>query len=163
MFWSSFGQVYSFSQTPFVTGKSSLLVALILMLVDLGREQQRLASGAASVGRVRKDTKVGRKPPEVGASAAASAAGASTAAAQPLVRVLLASHTNVAVDRVLIGLQEAGFTDFLRLGSVDRIARPILHRSLRSGDDVSRDTATELRRALKVGTESETLARRWDL
>ncbi|GLC60082.1 hypothetical protein PLESTB_001571200 [Pleodorina starrii] len=126
---------------PFGSGKSSLLVALILMLVELGREQQRAAAeevaAAASAG--------GRKGRGGKKQAAAAASGG-----PPPVRVLLASHTNVAVDRVLIGLQDAGFTDFLRLGSVDRIAKPVLHRSLRSGDnDGGRDTATELRRALK--------------
>jgi hypothetical protein len=42
------------------------------------------------------------------------------------VRILVAAQTNVAVDRVLLGLQERGFTSFTRVGSVRKIAKPIL-------------------------------------
>eukprot|EP00887_Chlorella_sp_A99_P002672 scaffold6.g2672.t1 len=45
-------------------------------------------------------------------------------------RVLVAAHTNVAVDRMLLGLQESGVTSFLRLGPVRRIARALLPQSL---------------------------------
>ncbi|GLI60456.1 hypothetical protein VaNZ11_002613, partial [Volvox africanus] len=133
---------------PFGSGKSSLLVALILMLIELGREPQRLAAAPARIsgGGRRKGHKTTGGTTKTGAGAA------------PLVRVLLASHTNVAVDRVLIGLQDAGFTDFLRLGSVDRIARPVLHRSLRAGDDGNRDTAAELRKALKESSSPTDVA-----
>jgi hypothetical protein len=41
-------------------------------------------------------------------------------------RILVAAHTNVAVDRVLLGLLERGFTDFMRVGSLQRIAKRIL-------------------------------------
>jgi hypothetical protein len=44
----------------------------------------------------------------------------------PVTRILVAAHTNVAVDRVLLGLVERGFTDFVRVGSLQRIAKPIL-------------------------------------
>eukprot|EP00198_Chlamydomonas_reinhardtii_P000886 XP_001690221.1 RNA helicase [Chlamydomonas reinhardtii] len=132
---------------PFGSGKSSLLVALICMLVQLGAAQaQALQQRAAAAAAGRKRAAAGRK------ASAASAAGGT-----PLVRVLLASHTNVAVDRVLVGLQDAGFGDFLRLGSVDRIAKPVLHRSLRAGgDDSGRgDAAAELRRALKDASPAD--------
>ncbi|KAG2430776.1 hypothetical protein HYH02_013615 [Chlamydomonas schloesseri] len=135
---------------PFGSGKSSLLVALILMLVRLGaaqaealhQQQRQRAASSTSAGRKR---------------GATAGSGTGTAAPPPLVRVLLASHTNVAVDRVLIGLQDAGFGDFLRLGSVDRIAKPVLHRSLRAGgDDGGRgDAAAELRRALKDASPAD--------
>lgn len=49
---------------------------------------------------------------------------------QALFRTLVAAHTNVAVDRVLLGLKERGFDSFMRVGSLRRIARPILSHSL---------------------------------
>jgi hypothetical protein len=39
-------------------------------------------------------------------------------------QILVASATNVAVDNVLLGLQESGFLDFCRVGSVKKIAKP---------------------------------------
>jgi hypothetical protein len=41
-------------------------------------------------------------------------------------RILVAAHTNVAVDRVLCSLVEQGFTDFLRVGSLKRMATQVL-------------------------------------
>jgi hypothetical protein len=54
------------------------------------------------------------------------------------IRVLVSSSTNVAVDRVLLALQELGAADlFLRVGSLRKIARPILCRSVhRARDEV---------------------------
>ncbi len=49
----------------------------------------------------------------------------SRAAADRKPQVLLASATNVAVDNVLLGLQTSGFTDFCRVGSVKKIAKPV--------------------------------------
>lgn len=43
-----------------------------------------------------------------------------------LLQVLIASATNVAVDNVLLGLLGAGFTDFARVGSVKKIAKPVM-------------------------------------
>jgi hypothetical protein len=40
-------------------------------------------------------------------------------------QVLIAASTNVAVDNVLLGLQRSGFTDFARVGSVKKIAKPV--------------------------------------
>jgi hypothetical protein len=51
---------------------------------------------------------------------------------RPSPRILVAAHTNVAVDRVLLGLQEAGFTNMLRIGSLARIAKRLLGVSLHS-------------------------------
>lgn len=67
------------------------------------------------------------------------AAGAGTKARskaqpkQPLTpRILVAAHTNVAVDRVLLGLLDAGFSNMLRVGSLPRIAKRLLGVSLHS-------------------------------
>eukprot|EP01133_Synstelium_polycarpum_P017021 gene17021-20275_t len=63
------------------------------------------------------------------------------------VRILVSSLTNVAVDRILIGLLQFGFTEFNRIGSVKKIAKPILpytlHGSGRGGG--SNDDAEALR------------------
>ncbi|XP_076449663.1 5'-3' DNA helicase ZGRF1-like [Babylonia areolata] len=51
-------------------------------------------------------------------------------------KLLLSSTTNVAVDRVLLGLMELGFDDFVRVGSVKKIAKPVLPYSMHaSGSD----------------------------
>ncbi|KAI8892320.1 AAA domain-containing protein [Globomyces pollinis-pini] len=41
-------------------------------------------------------------------------------------RIVLSSMTNVAVDRILLNLLELDFTDFVRVGSIRKIAKPIL-------------------------------------
>ncbi|XP_047654993.1 protein ZGRF1 isoform X2 [Phacochoerus africanus] len=41
-------------------------------------------------------------------------------------KLLISSSTNVAVDRVLLGLLSLGFEKFVRVGSVRKIAKPIL-------------------------------------
>ncbi|XP_051474906.1 protein ZGRF1 isoform X3 [Apus apus] len=44
-------------------------------------------------------------------------------------RLLIASSTNVAVDRILLGLLDLGFKDFIRVGSIRKITKAILpHR-----------------------------------
>ncbi|KAK9800288.1 hypothetical protein WJX73_004434 [Symbiochloris irregularis] len=45
-------------------------------------------------------------------------------------RILVAAHTNAAVDRVLVGLLDRGFTDLLRVGPLRRIDRRLLAHSL---------------------------------
>ncbi|XP_041125705.1 protein ZGRF1-like [Polyodon spathula] len=50
-------------------------------------------------------------------------------------KLLISSSTNVAVDRVLLGLLELGFDRFIRVGSVRKIARPVLPHSLHAGSD----------------------------
>eukprot|EP00897_Mesotaenium_endlicherianum_P006403 jgi/Mesen1/5791/ME000293S04946 len=47
-------------------------------------------------------------------------------------RIVVAAATNVAVDRVLLGLLERGFTDFIRVGSFSKIARDILPYSVQA-------------------------------
>lgn len=49
-------------------------------------------------------------------------------------RILVAAHTNVAVDRVLLGLLDSGFdsSQVLRIGSLQRIAKRLLGVSLHS-------------------------------
>ncbi|XP_053387906.1 uncharacterized protein LOC123563456 isoform X2 [Mercenaria mercenaria] len=51
-------------------------------------------------------------------------------------KLLISSTTNVAVDRILIGLLDLGFEDFVRVGSVKKIAKPVLPFSVHaSGTD----------------------------
>jgi len=51
-------------------------------------------------------------------------------------KVLISSSTNVAVDRVLQGLLDLGFEDFVRVGSVKKIAKEVLPYSVHaSGTD----------------------------
>jgi len=52
-------------------------------------------------------------------------------------RILVSAATNVAVDRILLGLVENDFKDFIRVGSLKRIAKPILPYTLH------REKATE--------------------
>lgn len=42
------------------------------------------------------------------------------------VRILVTSSTNVAVDRILLGLLKRKFLNFGRIGSLKRIAKPLL-------------------------------------
>ncbi|XP_060575615.1 uncharacterized protein LOC132733052 [Ruditapes philippinarum] len=51
-------------------------------------------------------------------------------------KLLISSTTNVAVDRILMGLLDLGFEDFVRVGSVKKIAKPVLPYSVHaSGTD----------------------------
>ncbi|CAB4015111.1 ZGRF1 isoform X2 [Paramuricea clavata] len=52
-------------------------------------------------------------------------------------KILISSTTNVAVDRILLGLLDLGFDQFVRVGSVRKIAKPVLPFSIHS-------TGTEL-------------------
>lgn len=42
------------------------------------------------------------------------------------IRILISAATNTAVDRILLGLLELDFTEFIRVGSLKRIAKPVL-------------------------------------
>ena len=79
----------------------------------------------------------------------------------PSVRVLVSSATNVAVDRILLALRAQEFEQFLRVGSLRKIARDILpysvHRSSRSdsghanaksNENDDRDAARDLKHML---------------
>ncbi|CAB1113252.1 unnamed protein product [Ectocarpus sp. CCAP 1310/34] len=80
------------------------------------------------------------------------------------VRVLLASGTNVAVDRVLMGLVSAGFDDIARLGSHRRTHKSLLDRVVHSsppGRDAQKAVQSELQAMLKtaVGAERDEIGR----
>ena len=50
-------------------------------------------------------------------------------------KVLISSTTNVAVDRVLQSLLEFGFENFVRVGSLKKIAKPILPYSIHASEN----------------------------
>ncbi|CAN0210954.1 unnamed protein product, partial [Ectocarpus fasciculatus] len=80
------------------------------------------------------------------------------------VRVLLASGTNVAVDRVLMGLVSAGFDDIARLGSHRRTHKSLLDRVVHSsppGRDAKQAVQSELEAMLKtaVGADRKEIGR----
>lgn len=68
-------------------------------------------------------------------------------------RILVASGTNVAVDRVLLGLLDAGCSDFLRVGSVRRMDARLLPHSLHASSSKTSGLA-ELKRALQETTDA---------
>lgn len=73
----------------------------------------------------------------------APAEGSVTAAADtPACCILVAASTNVAVDRVLLGLQAAGFTDFARVGAVRKCAKAVLPHLLPYEDNAEARTNT---------------------
>lgn len=49
-------------------------------------------------------------------------------------KLLIASTTNVAVDRVLTGLMDLGFSEFIRVGSLKKISKRILPYSIHASD-----------------------------
>ena len=49
-------------------------------------------------------------------------------------KLLIASTTNVAVDRILTGLMDLGFTEFIRVGSLKKISKRILPYSIHASD-----------------------------
>ncbi|XP_077332873.1 5'-3' DNA helicase ZGRF1 isoform X1 [Lithobates pipiens] len=64
-------------------------------------------------------------------------------------KLLISSSTNVAVDRVLLGLLNLGFEQFIRVGSIRKIARPILPHSLHAGSENENEQLKELLALLK--------------
>ncbi|XP_051041490.1 protein ZGRF1 [Phodopus roborovskii] len=64
-------------------------------------------------------------------------------------KLLISSSTNVAVDRVLLGLLSLGFEKFIRVGSVRKIAKPILPYSLHAGSDNESEQLKELHALMK--------------
>jgi len=50
-------------------------------------------------------------------------------------RILVCAATNTAVDRVLLGLLKEKFCAFVRVGSLKKIAKPILNYTLQSSED----------------------------
>ncbi|XP_048669707.1 protein ZGRF1 isoform X7 [Marmota marmota marmota] len=64
-------------------------------------------------------------------------------------KLLISSSTNVAVDRVLLGLLSVGFEKFIRVGSVRKIAKPILPYSLHAGSENENEQLKELHALMK--------------
>ncbi|KAM8939435.1 5'-3' DNA helicase ZGRF1 [Pelodytes ibericus] len=64
-------------------------------------------------------------------------------------KILISSSTNVAVDRVLLGLLDLQFDQFIRVGSVRKIAKPILPYSLQAGSENESEQLKELLALLK--------------
>nr|KAF6482688.1 zinc finger GRF-type containing 1 [Molossus molossus] len=64
-------------------------------------------------------------------------------------KVLVSSSTNVAVDRVLLGLLSLGFEKFVRVGSVRKIAKPVLPYSLHVGSESANEQIKELQALMK--------------
>ncbi|NWR65059.1 ZGRF1 protein, partial [Bucorvus abyssinicus] len=64
-------------------------------------------------------------------------------------KLLIASSTNVAVDRVLLGLLDLGFEDFIRVGSIRKITKAILPHSLHAGSGNDNEQLKELLALMK--------------
>ncbi|NXN10607.1 ZGRF1 protein, partial [Indicator maculatus] len=64
-------------------------------------------------------------------------------------KLLIASSTNVAVDRILLGLLDLGFEDFIRVGSIRKITKAILPHSLHAGSGNDSEQLKELLALLK--------------
>ncbi|XP_053514726.1 protein ZGRF1 isoform X1 [Artibeus jamaicensis] len=64
-------------------------------------------------------------------------------------KLLVSSSTNVAVDRVLLGLLSLGFEKFVRVGSIRKIAKPILPYSLHAGSGNADEQLRELYALMK--------------
>ncbi|XP_060042225.1 protein ZGRF1 [Erinaceus europaeus] len=64
-------------------------------------------------------------------------------------KLLISSSTNVAVDRVLLGLLSLGFEKFVRVGSIRKIARPVLPYSLHAGSENENEQLKELNALMK--------------
>ena len=64
-------------------------------------------------------------------------------------KILITSTTNVAVDRILIGLLDHGFEGFVRVGSVKKITKRILPLSIHSngGDNQELSELEEMMRS----------------
>ncbi|XP_030335783.1 protein ZGRF1 isoform X2 [Strigops habroptila] len=64
-------------------------------------------------------------------------------------KVLIASSTNTAVDRILLCLLNLGFEDFIRVGSIRKITKAILPHSLHAGSVNENDQLKELLALMK--------------
>ncbi|KAH0615930.1 hypothetical protein JD844_026579 [Phrynosoma platyrhinos] len=64
-------------------------------------------------------------------------------------KVLISSSTNVAVDRVLLCLLDLGFEEFIRVGSIRKIAKPVLPYSLHAGSGPESEQLKELLALMK--------------
>ena len=102
---------------PFGSGKSTLLVALVAFLATKAAEEAEMAEGEEEA---EEEEAGGGKPPR---SSSLPRRGAG-------LRVLVVSHTNAAVDRVLTGLLDRGFEDIVRVGPLRKMHRSLLPFSL---------------------------------
>ncbi|NXP50751.1 ZGRF1 protein, partial [Heliornis fulica] len=64
-------------------------------------------------------------------------------------KLLIASSTNVAVDRILLGLLDLGFEDFIRVGSIRKISKAIIPHSLHAGLGNENEELNELLALMK--------------
>ncbi|XP_063192691.1 5'-3' DNA helicase ZGRF1 [Chroicocephalus ridibundus] len=64
-------------------------------------------------------------------------------------KLLIASSTNVAIDRILLGLLDLGFEDFIRVGSIRKITKAILPYSLHAGSGNENEQLKELLALMK--------------
>ena len=64
------------------------------------------------------------------------------------IRILISSVTNVAVDRILQGLVDLGYTDFIRVGSLKKISKTILPYMIQIDKEKS-ENIRDLREMLK--------------
>ncbi|XP_009948782.1 PREDICTED: protein ZGRF1 [Leptosomus discolor] len=64
-------------------------------------------------------------------------------------KLLIASSTNVAVDRILLGLLDLGFEDFIRVGSIRKITKAVLPHSLHAGSGNENEQLKELLALMK--------------
>ncbi|XP_070613974.1 5'-3' DNA helicase ZGRF1 [Erythrolamprus reginae] len=64
-------------------------------------------------------------------------------------KILVSSSTNVAVDRILLSLLDIGFEDFIRVGSIRKIAKPILPYSLHADSGSENEQLKELLALMK--------------
>ncbi|XP_072191172.1 5'-3' DNA helicase ZGRF1 isoform X2 [Excalfactoria chinensis] len=64
-------------------------------------------------------------------------------------KLLIASSTNVAVDRILLCLLDLGFEDFIRVGSIRKIAKAVLPYSLHAGSGNENEQLKELLALMK--------------
>ncbi|PIK61853.1 hypothetical protein BSL78_01184 [Apostichopus japonicus] len=76
-------------------------------------------------------------------------------------KVLISSTTNVAVDRILLSLLQLGFEEFIRVGSIRKIAKPVLPYSVHASDKESQELK-ELQEMLKgdLSTKEKSFVRK---
>ncbi|KAJ8023137.1 Protein ZGRF1 [Holothuria leucospilota] len=76
-------------------------------------------------------------------------------------KVLISSTTNVAVDRILLSLLDLGFEEFIRVGSIRKIAKPVLPYSVHASDK-SNQELKELQEMLRgdLSTAEKNLVRK---
>ena len=68
-------------------------------------------------------------------------------------RVMVCSHTNIAVDRVLLGLLQSGIAEFIRVGALRKIHHNLLSHSLHASESKSNSNAmSELKEMAKNAT-----------